>query len=273
MRNIFIALLLIPICAISQRTEKTFDSATYYRNEIGKYYRQAYDSIRKSERLRLLREGLDRNTPKSKGYNTFVIFGSVVHSDYSTFNEAIATSGFPRLKSTAGGFGLGYSGKQEHSMFDFYFMNFVSENKSKKGKEEIGSSMANLFQFDFGFDIFDSKSFSLYPYAGLSFRMATLHYNKQGTANANFTDISNIVVDANRLYSTSTRCGYQAGLGTDVVISENNKKGSVIVLFAKAGVNKPIGKDSYKFEGVKYQPDIKKGDWVVSFGFKFGSRR
>lgn len=54
---------------------------------------------------------------------------------------------------------------------------------SKKRDEQIGSMLGNVLQGDLGYNVLNSNVVSIYPYTGLSLRMANLSYRKTGTVN------------------------------------------------------------------------------------------
>ena len=268
----FIPLLfcLTPFITFSQRytRQANTDSSGYYEKELKRITKQAKDSLRNSEFFAQYIKYQRRNN----NYYAPVISFNILHSDYAAFNKSIAASGFPALNPISYGFGIGFSTKVNFVIIDFYAVSVASQNLSKKGSETIGSSLGNMFQFDLGFNVLRSNRVSLYPYGGLSLRLATLNYKNTGTINPAFTNITDVVNNGQNINATSFRLGYQAGLGLDFTISNNPNGDKTVILFAKGGINQPFGKDTYKIEGQKYDPAIKKGDWMISVGFKFGSR-
>lgn len=101
---------------------------------------------------------------------------------------------------------------------------------------------------------------------------ANLAYRKTGTLDANYTNITNLLRNSANLNASSVPLGYQAGLGADFTIGNSKDGSNAVILFIKGGVNQPFSRDIYKVEGQKYDAGIKKGDWMISLGFKFASR-
>jgi len=246
------------------------DSIIYYQNELNKIYRASYDSLQKSdgvvENTRKLRhfEGLSRS------YTALSVFGEVAAADFGSFNKSIAASGFGPLHGPnfRGGFGIshkGYSGV----MIDFNFFSAAFDRKSVKGDERIGASFSDFFQLHLGYAVVSTRMFNVYPYAGLSFRASQLTYDAPVTTNPNYTSIVDIIQHNSAYTATSTRLGYQAGLGIDWVIGLDNKGYHGIILFNKTGTDGAFGGDeSYKIEGIKYTPGIRMGNWVSALGVK-----
>lgn len=274
MRLFIITLLLIPLFSQSQeRAGLPVDSITYYNREMRMLYRQTYDSLTQSDRYKAALEKIKYYESRSDDYGAFVIFGEVAAADYSTFNASIAADGFPPLNGPAYRFGIGVSNKSDRGIVDFNFFAFSFNKKSKKGDEKITSSFSNFLQFDVGYDLVKSQSVNIYPYAGLSFRGCDVEYSKPVQTNGSFTNISNIVLNKQSASAFSLKAGYQAGLGFEFVIHNSTNRLRGTMFFVKAGTNGHIGRENYKVEGIDYKPAIKYGNWIVTTGFKFFSRR
>jgi hypothetical protein len=113
---------------------------------------------------------------------------------------------------------------------------------------------------------------SLYPFAGISFRGSELRYSAPTQTNPNFTNISNVVISEPRAYGSSSRLGYQAGLGFDLKLGGNKSQTYKTILFIKGGTNQPFKKDTYKIEGYRYDPGIRQADWLVTVGLKLATK-
>lgn len=246
------------------------DSIRYYQNELGKIYRAAFDSLRKTD-------GVIENTRKirhfeglSRSYTAFTLFGELAGADFGSFNKSIAAGGFGPLHGPnfRGGFGIshkGYSGV----MIDFNIFSAAWDRKTVKGDEKIGASFSDFFQLHIGFAVVNTRRFNVYPYAGLSFRASQLTYDAPTTVNPNYTSIVDIIQHNSAYTATSTRLGYQAGLGIDWVVAVDSKGYHGIILFNKTGTDGAFGGDeSYNIEGVNYTPGIRMGSWVSSLGIK-----
>lgn len=268
--KILIIILLPAITFAQSKTTKEIDSIVYYQKQINLMWRSQRDSLINSAKYKLAKENIDRIRSNSENYGSFVIFTDILHSNLTSFNTSIKQSGFTEMQPISYRLGFGASSKNGNTMFDFYFVTAGFNSKATKGEETIKLSLSNFFQFDLGYAIIHSKSFNLYPYAGLSLRMSTLDYKKPIQVNNSYTNISNIIVNNQSIVSSSTKVGYQLGLGLDVLVSKNNTE-SGTYLFTKIGINESIGKNKYSIAGIDYQPDIKQGDWLVSIGFKFAN--
>ena len=103
----------------------------------------------------------------------------------------------------------------------------------------------------------------------MSLRASQLTYDAPTTVNPNYTSIVDIIQHNSAYTATSTRLGYQAGLGIDWVVALDNKGYHGIILFNKTGTDGAFGGDeSYTIENVKYTPGIRMGSWVSSLGVK-----
>lgn len=269
--SLLFVLAFISTTGIAQKKET--DSLRYYEKQLNELHRITMDSLRETEEYRALEEKIEeiRYRPKnfSKNYTGLVLFGDLMHSNYTAFNNSIVQDGFTPLDEYTGRIGFGISSKTENLMFDFYFATGSFRNRSKKGDEKIQAGLSNIFQFDLGYDFINSKVISMYPFAGLSLRTSTLRYSKPVQLNGGYTNISNILINNQSVDGSSLRVGYQAGIGLDVAIPGKKSKGAKTIFFTKFGTNRPIGRDRYKIHGIKYNPGIKQADWLISFGFKF----
>jgi len=148
------------------------------------------------------------------------------------------------------------------------------QNKTSYNNQVIKTSFSNLLQFDIGYDFLKDERFSLYPYAGLSLRQSDLSYTKSPSAGAINSWVVNMYPSQNYTYMQSAGIGYQYGLGFDYALFYNHEKTFKTIFFAKAGVNKPFKTDVYKANDMPdYSPSIKQGDWLLTFGFKFATKR
>lgn len=256
-----------------RQTTKVVDSADYYRSELNKIWRNAFDSLRKTEQVVFLLEQRRKIVARRNNYSALMIYSDLIHSDYAGLNSSIAQSGFPAMNAYSSRFGMGIGNKRNRILYDFYFFTVGFENRSKNADKTIKTSLANFFQVDIGVDILKSDVVSLYPFAGISGRISTLNYKGSTQTNPNFTDISNIIVSKPEVYSSSIRLGYQAGIGLDLRLGGNASHTHNTILFVKGGTNQPFKKDTYKIESYTYNPGIKQADWLVTVGFKFASKR
>lgn len=266
--------MLFSLCGFGQNKVYTkTDSIRYFKDEFTRFQKELEKSLNNNPEFILLRNRFVAYNRRHNDYSGMTLFANMLQSDYSSFNRQIAAAGFPALSSLSFGFGIGASSKRDHIIFDFYFSSLYLANTSKKEREKISSSLGNLFLMDLGYDLLHSNKWSIYPYAGLSLRMASLNYQNKGVFNPSYTNISDLLDGEENVFTTSSRLGYQAGLGIDVVLGNNDEYSGATLFFIKAGINKPFGKDKYKIREVRYDPDIDKGNLAISAGFKFVSRR
>lgn len=265
---IIIALITFPTIAFSQkRRDVDYDSSRYYQKQMSKAYKQTMDSLEKTALFTNYLQFQKRNN----NYQGQTFFINVLHSNYNQFNNSIALSGFDKLKPISYGFGFGYSGKFKHIISDFAIL-AAFQNTSKRGDENISSSLFNIL-FDMGYDVVHSNNVSVYPYAGLSARFSILSYANKGTINPSYSNISDLLLNSENVNAVSIRLGYQAGVGMDVAVAHKKDGKRSLLLFVKAGVNQPFSKDKFKIQNVTYNPEINKGDWMLSVGIKFVNRK
>lgn len=277
MRTIFVLFMLLSSAVVNAQSSKRTsvkDSLRIYQRERHQLWIVTNDSLRTTEAYQSLTEKIDRLESNSKNYNGTVMFGEIIHTNFKAFNESIAQSGFDAMSPLVFRFGLGSTIKSKRNMIDIYFFVLGKNHSSKNGSAQIKSALSNTFQVDYGYDLIHSKRVSLYPYVGLSVRSTTLEYTNTVQTNPNYTNISNIVINDPKVQSTSTRLGYQGGVGLDLVIAHDQVKGKpAIILFSKFGTNRTFGEDKFKISGINYRPGIKHGDWLVTMGFKMIPRR
>lgn len=269
-KTILFIVLITPLFVKSQANKPLSpgDSISYYQKELSKFMRAGIDSLRMSAEYRELTEKIKTHRGKSDHYSGVVVFGDLLHSDYTQFNKSIVANGFSPLNEMSFRLGIGASNKWNRTMLDFYLVTGGFNNRSKKGEEKISTSLSNLFQFDFGYDVLNGGKVALYPFAGLSVRMSNLKFAKPVDINSSYTDITNIITNNQSAEGESIRIGYQAGLGADFALTNGGIEKPSFLLFMKLGVNNSIGAEKYKINGVAYKPEIKQGDWLVSIGIK-----
>ena len=252
---------------------KATDSGAYYQTQMTKLLKQAYDSVTKSEEYNNVKKAYETYAIKSHNYFGPTLFVDIVHSNYAKLNDSITKQGFPKLNNISFRIGVGMSSKTDRTMFDFTFFAAGFNNKSKKGDENITTSLTSVLQFDLGYDVLHSRVISLYPFVGLSGRLSSLTYSKTAQTNPNYTSIANVVLNDPSAAASSFRIGYDAGIALDFLIAENKKKTGGKILFIKAATNRPIWADTYKIDDIKYKPEIKQADWLFSIGIKFVKKR
>lgn len=267
--------LVIPFIseAQSRRKKQGTDSLSYYSGELGRLARANRDSFHKSEPYVAATAGYKRHLRHSNDYSSFTLFFDVFGSDYGQLNNMLAVDGFPALNETGGRIGFGTSHKVNRGIVDINFIVAGLSNKSEKGNEKVSTSFSNVFQFDLGYDLLNSKIASLYPYAGLALRISTLKYVEKGVQNPNYTSLADMVIGGKEISMESTRIGYQLGVGFDIKLWQDKDGFTRNMLFIKAGMNRPMWKDKFSIgELPNYNAGIKQGQWIITVGFKFGTK-
>ncbi len=274
MRLTIILLLLISIAGEAQEVKQPpIDSVRYYQQKISQLHRKLFDSLRNSEEYKVAQERILYYKRKSDSYGSFVLFMDVAQADYDKFNSNITASGFTPLEGSALRFGFGFSGKSNRVIVDIFSLVAGVAKKSTKGSESIVTNFSSALLIDIGYDVIKNQPINIYPYAGLSVRSSELDYSKPAQINPSFTDITNIIQNRQSVSGYSGKLGYQAGVGFDFVIRNNPQKLGGNMLFFKAGINRPVGKENYKIEGVRYVPGIEYGKWIATIGIKFFGRQ
>jgi hypothetical protein len=158
-------------------------------------------------------------------------------------------------------------------MFDFHLLVFGIGNKSAKGQEKIKSSVHNYLTFSWGYDLLQSRYFSLYPYAGLGWRKSQLHYSVPVAYTPGFSEINELIADQRSIKLHGERFGYLAGAAFDVHLPGKKTPDAITILFIKAGINRSFRKEYYSPNNHRYDTGMRQGDWSLALGFKFVGRK
>ncbi len=261
----FLAIVLFPCFAISQKKYETTDSLRYYSTQLRKLTRQVHDSLRKSEQYISLLSDMARLRKGSLNYDGVVFSGELMHSGYEKLNQSINKDSFPNLNAFTYRFGFGLAYKKGRRIFNFHFATIGVNSKSDKGNQKIKAGLSNLFQFNWGYDLLKSKAISIYPYAGFSMRMSMLSYSKPVLLNTGYTNLTNLITNEQSVVLSSAKLGYELGACVDVFLTKTRD----VAFFTKVATSSAFGKNNYKIHSVKYDPGIKQGDWLVGIGIKF----
>ncbi len=253
------------------------DSAAYYKKELAHLWHNAWDSLRASTPYITAMDGLNRYSALTNAYTAFYLYAELAGVDYDQFNRSIALTGFGPLQGPIFRIGYGMSMETGNRLVcNIDFTTFGFNNRSTGANGKIRSSFSNVFQVNLGYDIDRATGVNIYPYGGLALRIANLSYSKTAQVNNNYTSITDIVQNDPSVYSSSFRAAYQAGIGFDFVISKNKRapnRNNGVMLSLQIGTDGSIGKESYKIDGLTYDPGIHHGDWVATLGFKFFGRK
>jgi hypothetical protein len=267
MRYLFFISLLVPVMLGAQE-----DSTYYYQRELSQLYQATFDSLRNTPRYKLIQERINAHIIKSDEYSSFNLFLEVADVKYDEFNTSIAAKGFPKLEGPIIRFGAGFTGKTKYMVYDFSFISSGIDQSSKKEDESVKVSFSSALMLDIGYDLLRSRRFNLYPYAGLSLRMAHITYDTPPVINPAYTDITDFLLNDRSIEAVSTKLGYQAGLGFDWALGNIDKNESFCMLFIKAGINNAFGAERFKMEDIKFTPGIEFGNWIVTVGVRLYSR-
>lgn len=273
MRTCIILTLLISITCTASAQTNVGDSIQYYDIMAAKYQRRILDSIRDSDSSQLIAARLKNLKRQSRSYFAFILFGEAAGTDFSTFNAAIAKDGFQSFTGPVWRFGLGFSYKAYSGvMIDFNYAILGIDRHQKKGSDEISTNFSNLFEFELGYAVVNTKRFDIYPYAGFSLQMGALSYSSPAVVNNNYNSIASFITNNQSASGNTYNLGYEAGLGIDYAFHVNKNNSGGTMLFAKFGTDGSLGSDTYKIANVNYNSGIKYGVWIAELGFKFFKR-
>lgn len=268
---LFTIFFLCSTIYIFGQSSKKIDSANYYQKELTSIYKKNRDSLFTNPQVVELRKNIERIQSKGDNYRGFILYSSFASANFDKFNNANTKNGFKGLSNNTFSIGYGFTSKKNRRIFDFNVSAFGMGKTSKKNDEIIKTAFSNFLQFEWGYDFIKSNKVNIYPFAGLGIRSSTLSFESNGSANPNFTGVSNIIQNNKSFNEEATEIGYQAGLGIEYVISNKERAGGTL-LFLKAGTNRPFKQKNFKIAGVEYDPQFNHGELLFSFGFKFFSR-
>jgi hypothetical protein len=165
--------------------------------------------------------------------------------------------------------------KRKANIIDFNFLNTTIPNKAINSitNQEISLTTFELVQLQYGYAIVNTKSITVYPFAGIGFRNSQITLKNKQLINASGTNISNYVITPTRVFSTSMKASYQLGLGIDIKLGDNKQGDKTTFLFAKVGINNTIGDENFKMDDFKYNPNVKLSMLQASLGLKFAIRK
>jgi hypothetical protein len=264
--------LLIKAQSPSQQKQET-DSVKHYQREIDQLSASIDDSLIRSHVYDSLTKAIKNLRKISNNYSGPAFYGDIVHTDFGGFNNTLVQNGFAPMNDISGRIGFGWSAKNNRIILDLYIFTASFNTKSTTDSETIKLSLSNFLQFDLGYDLLNSKTISIYPYAGISVRSSEMKFSSTADPDSGFSHITNIVSGHHNTYAVSTRIGFQAGIGFDYTVATSKDQLMKTILFTTIGVNRPIGEDKYEIEGTDYTPGIKQADWLVTVGVKFGYKR
>ncbi|GAA4340475.1 hypothetical protein [Flaviaesturariibacter amylovorans] len=267
----------LPLEAAAQAPDSSAaapDSLGYYRAQ---YHRvtQYYDSLLWADTAyqqavaglrRAQQEPRTARARGRKGYGSFTVFAGAAHAQPARFNALLAREGFPTVGSLMPYVGIGLGMRDGSLLLDIGFAG--GGLHSKRDGRTISASLLNAFAVELGVDLLPARGVSLFPYAGLSYRVARLSYESPEEVNRDATDVTDLVINR-RVDVKSRRLGYAAGAGIDVLLRPRNNERRSAILFVKGGVNRPFWKDRFRYKGATLEPGPGMGAWQVVAGIRF----
>ena len=255
----------------AQFKEPVVDSIYYYQKELSRIQRVYRDSQSNDPVSKNLRENISRLRTETDNYRAFALYVQISSADFQILNADNGVINFGPLSGPMFGIGYGFSLKKNRRIFDFNVSAFGIPKKTKNGDESIRTSFWTYLQFEWGYDFIKSRTINIYPFAGFGLRQSSLEYKTPGQRNPAPTAITNIVQNNPSVNDQYAEIGYQAGLGFEFVLTRSSNPGGVLV-FIKAGTNRPFSKKSFNLEGFRYNPELNYGEWNITTGFKFFGR-
>jgi len=247
------------------------DSLRYYQKKLGRMHRTQQTQFLQSDSVKIVLNRINELRSEAENYSSFMMFANMASVDLNKFNEDNMAAGFGAMKGNIWNFGMGFSGKKNHSIFDLTFFGFGKVRKINNGNATIRLGFSTILQFDYGYDLVKSSKINIYPYLGVGFRTSRLRYDSTVAINPGATGISNLIINNRNVDTYTEPLRYRAGLGIEFVLKEN-KVGGGSIFFAKLGTSRPFKDRGYKVENIYYDPAFKTGALDITFGFKFFGR-
>lgn len=266
--------LIFPVIVFAQHQQNT-DSTEYYEKQVKNLIIQTIKDLKQSANYQQAQSSLVNYNKKHNNYLAFSIYGSYHKNDIADFNNSIKANGFSEMKDNAAGIGIAMSMKRKANIIDFNFFNTTIPNKvvNPITNQEISLTTFEIVQLQYGYAIVNTKSITVYPFAGIGFRNSQITLKNTQLINPSGTNISNYVITPTRVFSTSMKASYQLGLGIDIKLGDNKQGDKTTFLFAKAGINNTIGDENFKIDDFKYNPNVKLSMLQVALGLKFAIRK
>jgi hypothetical protein len=267
--------LLIGLIAPFALFAQSKDSTEFYEKQVKSLIIQSIKDLKQSPSYQQAQSNLVNYNKKHNNYLAFSIYGSYHKNDIADFNNSIKASGFNEMKDNAAGIGIAMSMKRNASIVDFNFFNATFPNKASNSNtnQEISLSTFEVVQLQYGYAFVNTKSITVYPFAGLGFRVSQITLKNQQLINPSGTNISNYVATPTRVLSNSMKASYQLGLGVDIKLGDNKQGDKTTFLFTKVGINNAIGDENFKIDDFKYNPNVKLSMLQVALGLKFAIRK
>jgi hypothetical protein len=241
-------MLFFALHTAAQSQKAVTDSIAYYSRKISDIRCRAADS---------------------RKYTAITTFNEIAGADYGAFNRRIGEEGYGHFGGAITRIGLGLSHMTQSGLvFDLNFSVFGIDKSSTNGSQIIQSGFADFCQADVGYAVFSSRKFDIYPYAGLSIRSSKFFFSQPPQGSSTYNDIVGVDQNKGAIWTNSVSPSYQAGVCFEwiAMISANRRLGTIA--FLKAGTDGVFGRDTYKIQGINYDPGITYGNWGVAFGIK-----
>jgi hypothetical protein len=264
-------MLFIALQAAAQSQKTVSDSINYYNRKILAIEQRVSDSLDHSQpyhyymQQKIYWEGLSKN----RKYTGLSYFNELAGADYGAFNRRIEQEGYAHFGGPLYRFGLGLSHMTNSGwVFDLNFFVWGIDKSSGNGPQIITTGFTEYGQLDVGYAVFSSRKFDIYPYAGLSLRSSDFFFSRPRRGGSTYNDIVGVDQGNGDIKATAVSPSYQAGASFEwIAFAAADRKFGTIV-FLKAGTDGVFGHETYKIEGIKYDPGITYGNWGVALGIK-----
>jgi hypothetical protein len=208
----------------------------------------------------------DSMNRKYTGLSYFNEFDGV---DYRALNRRIAQEGYSHFGGALYRFGLGLSHMTNTGwVLDLNFFVLGADKSSGNGSQIITTGFADYGQLDVGYAVFSSRKFDIYPYAGLSVRSSDFFFSRPPRGGSTYNDIVGVDQGNGDIKAMAVSPGYQAGACFEWIAFANADRKFGTIVFLKAGTDGVFGHETYKIQGINYDPGINYGNWGVALGIK-----
>ena len=258
-------------CSLSRSEKSVYDSIQYYRQQLGQLQRSIDLSFRNDARTKALLGNITRLESQTEDYGGASIYFQFASGNFDILNADNGVIGFKAMTEPMLGLGMGFTFRRNRRMLDINIGAIGINQKTKKGNETIQTSFTTALQVEWGYDLIRRKAIAIFPYAGLGLRTTDFEYKAPKQINASPSSITGIVVNNPSVSDAIIEFGYQAGIGFEFKIPTKDYEPGVPI-FLKAGTNRPFKRKTLNFEGVRYDPRLNYGDWMITIGFKFAGR-
>ena len=264
-------MLFFALHTAAQSQKTVADSIDYYSRKISDIGCRAADSLNRSEPYRyyLKRRYYWQRLSKDRKYTGLSFYNEFAGVDYGAFNRKIAQEGYSQVGGALYRFGLGLSHMTHTGLvFDLNFFVLGVDKSSSNGSQAISGGFTDYCQADVGYAVFSSRKVDIYPYAGLSIRRSDFSFSRPPRGGSTYNDIIGVDQNNRDINSRSVSPSYQAGVCFEWIAASYLERKLGTIVFLKAGTDGIFGRESYKIQGINYDPGINYGAWGIAFGIK-----